>query len=220
MSEGDAEQELESIHKQVGGWFDAFLNSRQFETLTEAQRDEAPSVVRLFAEYSFSHVGMTPEKWNRSGLTDCCIDVLPRKMSAGRAFFQAVAPVLSNFFDFLAEGGLLSNGRVLAKAVAGLGEEIVAASEDKRSWRPAKAFVMAAEEAGVDLSDRKAMERFMVLRNLQLLSRQPAVPPVTPQTTPSLPEPVMPVRRSEPKIGRNDPCPCGSGKKFKKCCGR
>ncbi|MEA3436938.1 MAG: SEC-C metal-binding domain-containing protein [Thermodesulfobacteriota bacterium] len=21
------------------------------------------------------------------------------------------------------------------------------------------------------------------------------------------------------KIGRNDPCPCGSGKKFKKCCG-
>ena len=28
-----------------------------------------------------------------------------------------------------------------------------------------------------------------------------------------------PVRREEPKIGRNDPCPCGSGKKYKKCCG-
>ena len=27
------------------------------------------------------------------------------------------------------------------------------------------------------------------------------------------------VRRGEPKPGRNDPCPCGSGKKFKKCCG-
>lgn len=27
-------------------------------------------------------------------------------------------------------------------------------------------------------------------------------------------------RRDEPKIGRNDPCPCGSGKKHKKCCGR
>jgi SWIM/SEC-C metal-binding protein len=24
--------------------------------------------------------------------------------------------------------------------------------------------------------------------------------------------------RTAPKIGRNDPCPCGSGKKFKKCC--
>lgn len=28
-----------------------------------------------------------------------------------------------------------------------------------------------------------------------------------------------PVRRLEPKIGRNDPCSCGSGKKYKKCCG-
>lgn len=27
-----------------------------------------------------------------------------------------------------------------------------------------------------------------------------------------------PVRRERPKIGRNEPCPCGSGKKFKKCC--
>jgi len=26
------------------------------------------------------------------------------------------------------------------------------------------------------------------------------------------------VTRGEPKVGRNDPCPCGSGKKFKKCC--
>ena len=27
-----------------------------------------------------------------------------------------------------------------------------------------------------------------------------------------------PFVRSEPKVGRNDPCPCGSGKKYKKCC--
>ena len=26
--------------------------------------------------------------------------------------------------------------------------------------------------------------------------------------------------REEPKVGRNDPCPCGSGKKYKKCCGK
>ena len=30
--------------------------------------------------------------------------------------------------------------------------------------------------------------------------------------------PSKPVVRAEPKTGRNDPCPCGSGKKFKKCC--
>ncbi len=29
-----------------------------------------------------------------------------------------------------------------------------------------------------------------------------------------------PFVRMDPKVGRNDPCPCGSGKKFKKCCGK
>ena len=33
-------------------------------------------------------------------------------------------------------------------------------------------------------------------------------------------EKVKTVRREQPKVGRNDPCPCGSGKKFKKCHGR
>ncbi len=33
-------------------------------------------------------------------------------------------------------------------------------------------------------------------------------------------ETAKPIVRETPKVGRNEPCPCGSGKKFKKCCGR
>jgi uncharacterized protein YecA (UPF0149 family) len=29
---------------------------------------------------------------------------------------------------------------------------------------------------------------------------------------------LMTVERDAPKVGRNDPCPCGSGRKFKRCC--
>ncbi|MDA0834935.1 MAG: preprotein translocase subunit SecA [Planctomycetota bacterium] len=32
-------------------------------------------------------------------------------------------------------------------------------------------------------------------------------------------EAIDPIRNTEPKVGRNDPCPCGSGKKYKKCHG-
>ena len=32
-------------------------------------------------------------------------------------------------------------------------------------------------------------------------------------------EKAKPVTNSSAKAGRNDPCPCGSGKKYKKCCG-
>ena len=31
--------------------------------------------------------------------------------------------------------------------------------------------------------------------------------------------PIEPYKREGKKIGRNDPCPCGSGKKYKRCCG-
>jgi len=36
---------------------------------------------------------------------------------------------------------------------------------------------------------------------------------------PKLPPPVEPIHSGK-TAGRNDPCPCGSGKKYKKCCGK
>jgi uncharacterized protein YecA (UPF0149 family) len=33
-------------------------------------------------------------------------------------------------------------------------------------------------------------------------------------------EQLKPIKRTGEKIGRNDPCSCGSQKKFKKCCGK
>jgi len=41
-------------------------------------------------------------------------------------------------------------------------------------------------------------------------------PPPPPPESYTVPKPFV----REPKIGRNDPCPCGSGKKYKKCCGK
>ncbi len=35
-----------------------------------------------------------------------------------------------------------------------------------------------------------------------------------------LPPPVETIKNADGGLGRNDPCPCGSGKKYKKCCGR
>jgi hypothetical protein len=52
----------------------------------------------------------------------------------------------------------------------------------------------------------------------------PAKPPLAPKPAPAkergdfLERKPAPFLRSEKQVGRNDPCPCGSGKKFKKCC--
>ncbi|HVT87225.1 MAG TPA: SEC-C metal-binding domain-containing protein [Tepidisphaeraceae bacterium] len=42
---------------------------------------------------------------------------------------------------------------------------------------------------------------------------------LSPKSEPPSPKP-KPIRRPAAKVGRNDPCPCGSGKKYKKCCGK
>lgn len=48
---------------------------------------------------------------------------------------------------------------------------------------------------------------------------QAPAPPLPPPTPTEYVEP-KPFVRDQPKIGRNDPCPCGSGKKYKKCRGK
>ena len=40
-----------------------------------------------------------------------------------------------------------------------------------------------------------------------------------PEHRPTADAMATPVKRPGPKVGRIDPCPCGSGKKYKKCCG-
>jgi hypothetical protein len=52
------------------------------------------------------------------------------------------------------------------------------------------------------------------------LSTAPSAPSApSAQTAPPPLAAPKPIRRDTPKVGRNDPCPCGSGKKYKKCCG-
>ena len=50
---------------------------------------------------------------------------------------------------------------------------------------------------------------------------QPVPTPSEPQSTPyTQPATIEPFVRTQPKVGRNDPCPCGSGRKYKHCCGK
>jgi preprotein translocase subunit SecA len=45
----------------------------------------------------------------------------------------------------------------------------------------------------------------------------PSAPEAAPEAELQLPK--ITIRRETPKVGRNDPCPCGSGKKYKHCHG-
>ena len=64
------------------------------------------------------------------------------------------------------------------------------------------------EQDGVDFKSIRQMKKWMKTHEAELRAEGGADMPK-----------VETVVHEGPRIGRNDPCPCGSGKKYKKCCG-
>lgn len=65
------------------------------------------------------------------------------------------------------------------------------------------------EKDGVDFKSIRQMKKWMKEHEAELKAEQAGGVPK-----------VETVVHDGPRIGRNDPCPCGSGKKYKKCCGK
>jgi hypothetical protein len=175
-----------------------FEASTNFKSLTDSQKQDAGSIADFFATCMYNYEKVGPAQWDKDNLTSCCLDVFPRKISEGGQFFKNIEPVLSEFFIFLSKKNIIPNGIELSKRLKQISKDMIKAAADPGKWGPAKTFVMSAINAGVDLSDKDALEKYMNEYNSQITSIR-----IT----------------NYPRIGRNDPCICGSGKKFKKCCG-
>jgi len=195
---------LDAVHARVERWFDAFMASPGFARLNESQQRKAGPIVNHFTEYSFQHLGITPAEWDRGAVRECCTEVLPRKISAEHSFFEAIPPVLGAFFRFLAAQSLHPDGEALAETVEEIASEMTRNARDSRNWGPAKQLVMAAVEAGVDVTDNAAMQSFILQFNQRIAANFPP---------PDASRAMRPVSANP-----YDPCPCGSGKKFKFCC--
>ncbi len=87
-------------------------------------------------------------------------------------------------------------------------------------------FAQFCQERGVDMQSAdggKVPDEIRALQDEWMKTPREALEGKTPgellEGRSLIPQKVETVRRIEPKVGRNDPCPCGSGKKYKKCHG-
>jgi uncharacterized protein len=99
-------------------------------------------------------------------------------------------------------------------ALANLSDDLVADALD-RLWR----HLPAASEYERDARDALNRERPLATLEAAIDDLVGAVVAISDRTEP-LRYQVAQVRRESPKVGRNDSCPCGSGRKFKACCGK
>ena len=88
---------------------------------------------------------------------------LARKVTRESDFFARVPDVLSDWVNYAGRRRRVP-AAALREAVAAVGdyrEEMLDTVGDPESWGPAKAFAVAALDAGVDLTDRDQLEQFV-----------------------------------------------------------
>ena len=104
-------------------------------------------------------------------------------------------------------GYLLSNDLPIGPDLLALLDDIVESAMELDAFtRTANGLMIASNERRIKETEREIAR---LERQIARLEGRPS-------------EPEVPTRRKRPRsdrIGRNDPCPCGSGKKYKRCCG-
>ncbi len=87
-------------------------------------------------------------------------------------------------------------------------------------------FAQWCQEQNIDMASISDQTRIHELNEQYMQTPRPAFDGQTPAEATDGEQSLLgfkkveTVRREQPKVGRNDPCPCGSGKKYKKCCGK
>ena len=233
----DDEARDEEVMKRANSLIDEFHDSKFLVNAGQAREDYCFDIQSVL-DYAWRYEGVEAKDLTQSVLHEVLLDVMPRKVTADRDYFEHLAPAVMLFLEFLEAKGVLRDTAKMRQAVDKWRDEIVRRGMDPRNWGMAKGFVMAAMEAGVDPGDEKAMSRFMMKYNatmmeqhgagggaglnLGLADRLQAVDGYQGEDDYIQDQDdlvVAPIVNGAAKVGRNDPCPCGSGKKFKKCCG-
>ena len=191
-----------------------FMESEAAGKLDPELFEDAGFIIYNLLVYAWTYTNGSPEKLDEYTLEQVLLEVFPRKITAERDLFEKVAPVTEFFLRWLESEGILADTFSLVETVRGWADTIVANGMNPQYWGMGKSFAMQARADGVDTQDEQAMQRYMVEYNLRRMGRNLSAQPDLRDLSPPIP-----IVEQSPKIGRNAPCPCGSGRKYKKCCG-
>ena len=191
-----------------------FALSPVFGGLPQELGDDAYLIAERLLYFALHELNRSPDQWDESVMRELLLNIVPLKLLANRDLLEKIVPITEAMLYWLQFDGLMEDADGLAQAIHGWGEEVVAAGLDPRKWGTGKSLVMEAVHAGLDPSQPHVMRTLAQRRTDELLEAMPK--PVQPPRH----EPPIPIVEHSPKPARNAPCPCGSGKKYKKCHGR
>ncbi|MFO0902203.1 MAG: SEC-C metal-binding domain-containing protein [Pirellulales bacterium] len=139
-------------------------------------------------------------------------DFVPRKVSAAPDEAASILYELTLFWEFLDRAHQLPQAKAIADWLKAdsLLADLEEAMSDPENFDMAKSLVMMGKRSGFDMTSEAGISGFMTAFNLSRGFSQPSHD--------ASPLSEFGLMAAQERVGRNDPCPCGSGKKFKKCC--
>ncbi len=229
MMEEYSESNRTKIVAEYRAWTKKFLPSAYSKELSQERIDEADSIIESFVSYLYSFFTLTPKELDAETLEEMCLYILPRKVSSTISFFKAIVPVLTRFFSFLNDNGVIKEIGGLNKKLRLIQKDIVKNAENPQNWGMAKTLAMDAIESGIDMNDKDELDSFLKFKmfqhNFQMLAQESSggKKQVNLRNYKGFKYKQNTMHKfiydgKKSKIGRNDPCPCQSGKKYKRCC--
>lgn len=130
------------------------------------------AVAHDILSFTCDYLDGRPLRWSPTVVEVFLADWFPRKISAGRDYFAQVPQVTKSWIRFAGRIRHI-DGRHVAETLTAVDRwtpELLGGADDPATWGPAKAFVMAAQQAGVDITDQRAVDEYMEVYNDQLAS--------------------------------------------------
>jgi hypothetical protein len=212
FQDGDIEDEAAEAYFERA--YETFSKSSEAQQVVEQHGDV--QWFQTLLEFGLNYLGETVDEMTPGSVTEFVFDYVPRKVSTDADSAASIIGELSAFWKYLDRVYKLPAAKAIVEWLEtdGLVAELEANLSDSSNFGMAKSFFMLGKNAGYDMTSQAGMAKFTAAYNRLLSSPRASAAPLS-----SAPLSAAPAAKSQ-RVGRNAPCPCGSGKKFKKCCGR
>ena len=212
------ELDEERLEEYINALMAEFEQSPEAEAFSE-EFDTSLGWSATYMQYAAQYFGATPATITPAETFEILFETFPRKVSVESDKGGEIVAELRAFWQYLKRTRSIENADAILDLLTDEGaNRLEAALADSSHFGMAKSFVMSGQEAGFDMTDPDDMQRFMLAYNVAQLekfaSEKPKASPSPPPQRPAT------IHRPSQRVGRNEPCPCGSGRKFKKCCMR
>jgi hypothetical protein len=155
-SDEELEREMEALAEQL----EAFAETPHFRKLKPEYSELVVPISTYFGEAMFTYHGQRFTDWTEAALEQTVLYILPGKVVVDDIFFEALAPIVAAFNDYLAENSLNPNAKELSNKIKSLALQIIHNAADENYWSMTKTMAMSAIESGVDINDEEAFAAF------------------------------------------------------------